>query len=243
MPVFRKRFRGSAGWMLRLGMIGLLRGAEQASVTRKIARTLPIPDFIDSSARPSRAVIKSVSSLGRARLLANAVPGARFVLIIRDPRAQVASMLRGIALGMFERQIPIDGVLDAPHAKTYGLTVEKLSGLPLVEQLAWNWAILNEKAMKDLADIPNLRLLQYEKFAGEPLRHTKEFFAFVGLAWDQQTEKFIRSSRTSRSARYYNIYRPADEAMSRWRTELTEDQQERIMAIVASTSLASLEWT
>lgn len=90
----------------------------------------------------------------------------------------------------------------------------------------------------DLADLPNVRLLQYEKFAREPLMHTKELFEFAGLAWDQQTEKFIHSSRTSRNDRYYSIYRGPDEATNRWRTQLTEDQQRRIMTIVSTTSLA-----
>lgn len=56
-------------------------------------------------------------------------------------------MLRGNAQGMFERQISTEGVLDAPHAEIYGLTKGKLSALPLVEQLAWNWAILYENAL------------------------------------------------------------------------------------------------
>lgn len=151
-------------------------------------------------------------------------------------------MLRGNALGMFERQISTEGVLDAPHAKIYGLTKGKLSALPLVEQLSWNWAILNENALKDLSDFSNVRLLQYEKFAHDPLTHTKGLFDFSGLPWDQQTEKFIHRSQTGRHGGYYSVYRGPDEAVNRWHTQLTEDQQKRIMAIVATTSLASLEW-
>lgn len=243
MPVFRKRFHGPARWMARAGIICLLRAAEQTDATRKMARSMRIPDLISPPAQPARAVVKSISSLGRVRLLARAVPGARIVLIIRDPRAQVASMMRGFSLSKFEKQLPIEAVLDMPHAKKYGLTMETLNALPMVEQLAWHWAILNEKAIRDLADIPNVRLLQYEKFASEPLEHTKELFGFAGLAWNRQTEKFIGRSRTSKVARYYSIYRSADDAMNRWRTELTEDQQKRIMAIMESTSLASLGWT
>lgn len=242
LPVFRKHFHGSASWMARLSIVWLLRAAEQAGATRNLARTMPIPDLVGSSTKPLRIVIKSVSSLGRARLIANAVPGARIVLIVRDPRAQVASMLRGISLSMFERQIPVYSVLETPQAKKYGLTMEKLKALSPAEQLAWNWAILNEKALEDLDDIPNTRLLRYEKFIRNPLEQTKEFFDFAGLPWDQQTENFIHSSSISTRDRYYNVYQTADKAMNRWRSELTEDQQQRILAIVASTSLASLSY-
>lgn len=200
-----------------------------------------IPDGLDLARHPNvRVVLKSVSSRGRAGLFAHALPGARIILIVRDPFGQVASMLRGEALGMFEDVVPVAEVLQVEKARDYGLTPERFAALPLVEQFAWNWAVLNEKAINDLAGIPTARVLRYQDLGAHPADEARALLAFCGLDWDPQTEAFVRHSNTQRSRdRYYQVMKNPPGAINRWRKDLSLDYQRRILAVAQQTSLAS----
>jgi hypothetical protein len=159
LPIFRKRHRGAVASVLHTGTIYGLRAAELVSSAQRLARGIPISDHIDLAQHPElRVVMKSVSSRGRARLFAEALPGAHVIFIVRDPFGQVASMLRGASLGKFEDVVPVGEVLQTEQAKRYGLTRERFMALPTVEKFAWNWAILNERAIDDLAHIKTARV-------------------------------------------------------------------------------------
>ena len=204
LPIFAKRYQGAVASRLHAGIIYGLRGVELAG-GRRLVRDIPVPDLIDPARHPElRVVIKSVSSRGRARLFAEALPGSRIFFIVRDPWGQVASMLRGAALGMFEAPIPAGELLATEQAKRYGLTQARFDALPVVEQFAWNWAILNEKAIDDLVGIETVKVLRYHDLCEQPMREAKELLAFADLAWDAQTERFIERSTTfNGSDRYY----------------------------------------
>jgi hypothetical protein len=241
LPIFPKRHRGMLASRIRSGIIYGLRVIELARVIQPLTRYVRIPDGLDLARHPDvRVVLKSVSSRGRAGLFAHALPGARIILIVRDPFGQVASMLRGEALGMFEDDIPSAEVLMTEEAKHYGLTPERFASLPLVEQFAWNWAVLNEKAINDLAGIPTARVLRYQDLGANPAEEARTLLAFCGLDWDPQTEVFVQQSTThSGRDRYYQVMKDTPEAMNRWRKELSLDDQHRILAVVQRTSLAS----
>jgi hypothetical protein len=149
-------------------------------------------------------------------------------------------MLRGEALGMFEDGVPVSEVLETQEARRYGLTQERFDSLPVVEQFAWNWAVLNEKAIRDLEGIPTARVLRYQDLGAEPEQQSRALFASCGLSWDPQTEAFVRQSTThSGRDRYYQVMKDTPEAMNRWRKELSRDDQRRILAVVKETSLAA----
>ena len=222
------------------GMIYGLRAVELLRSARPLVRDVPIFDRIDVARHPElRVVMKSVSSRGRARLFAEALPGAHVIFIVRDPFGQVASMLRGAALGKFEDVVPVGEVLQTEQAKRYGLTRERFDALPVVERFAWNWAILNERAIDDLAHISTARVLSYQDLGARPTEVSRELFAFTGLDWDPQTDAFVqRSTSSSGPDRYYQVFKDTTEAMNRWRKDLSVDDQRRIRAVVQETSLA-----
>ena len=100
LPVFRKSFLGLGAHVSRVAMIYGLRAADLLPSARRLARRLPIPDMLHPRhAPPSHLVLKSVGSCGRACVAAGAVPEGRFVLILRNPCGQVASMMRGARAG------------------------------------------------------------------------------------------------------------------------------------------------
>jgi Sulfotransferase family len=242
LPIFPKRHLGAVAARLHTGMIYGLRAIEQAPGARRLVRGAPIPDLFDIAAHPElRLVVKSVSSRGRARLFAEALPGMKTIFILRDPWGQVASMLRGAALGKFEEPIPVQELLMTEQARRYGLTPERFAALPVVEQFAWNWAILNEKAIDDLAGIDGVQVLRYHALCDAPMSEARALFAFTGLDWDSQTEDFLRRSTTfSGRDRYYQVFKNTQAAMNRWREELRPEDQRRIQAVVRETSLAPL---
>ena len=141
---------------------------------------------------------------------------------------------------MFEDDVPVSGGASCREAKDYGLTPERFAALPIVEQFAWNWAVLNEKAINDLAGIPTARVLRYQDLGAHPADEARALLAFCGLDWDPQTEAFVRHSNThSGRDRDYQVMKDPPGAINCWRKDLSLDDQHRILAVVQQTSLAS----
>lgn len=241
-PMFPKRFESLQVRLLRTAIIHALQVADLTRVGRSYVRQVSIPDFVDLDQHPDlHVVIKSVSSRGRARLYAEALPDARIIFILRDPWGQVASMQRGSALGKFEDKVPVAELLETEQAARYGLTEARFTALPPVEQFAWNWAILNEKAIQDLGGLDRVKLLKYHDLCEHPLEQARGLLAFAGLGWDPQTEAFLnRSTSYAGPDRYYAVFRDTAAALYRWRQDLSQDDQRRINDVVQATSLASL---
>jgi len=242
LPMFRKNYLSAPARLARTGLIHALHAADFAKISRRLTRGMHIPDLVDPARHPElRVVIKSVSSRGRARLFADALPGARIIFIVRDPWGQVASMQRGASLGKFEEGVPVAELLETEQAARYGLTEAVFAGLPAVEQFAWNWAILNEKAIDDLGGLDRVKILRYQDLCEHPVEQARALLAFAGLSWDGQTEAFLRRSTTYTGPnRYYAVFRDTTASLYRWRQDLSEDDQQRIYRVVQATSLAAL---
>jgi len=242
LPMFPKRFESTRIRLVRAGIIHALQAADLVNIARGAVRQVHIPDFLDLDRHPAlHVVIKSVSARGRARLFAEALPDARIVFILRDPWGQVASMQRGSALGKFEDKVPVGEVLDTEQAARYGLTEARFAAMSPVEQFAWDWVIMNEKAIQDLDGLDRVKLLKYQDLCEHPLAQARALLDFAGLSWDPQTEAFLRRSTTFVGRdRYYAVFRNTAATLYRWRQELSEDDQRRINDVVQATSLASL---
>jgi hypothetical protein len=241
-PMFPKRFESTTARLTRAAIIHLLQAADLAKVPRRLTRGMHIPDFIDLARHPElRVVIKSVSARGRARLFAEALPGAKIIFILRDAWGQVASMQRGTASGKFEDGVPVAELLETEQAARYGLTEARFASLSHVEQLAWNWAILNEKAIDDLGGLDRVKVLKYQDLCEHPLEQARALLAFADLPWNSQTEAFLQRSTTYAGPdRYYAVFRNTAAAVDRWRQELSKADQQRINQVVQATSLAAL---
>lgn len=242
LPMFPKRFQSTPARLLRAGLVHALRAADLVRAFRGLTRSVHIPDLINLDRHPElRVAIKSVSSRGRARLFAEALPDARVVFILRDPWGQVASMRRGTALGKFEEPVPVGELLETEQSARYGLTQARFAALPAVEQFAWNWALLNEKAIEDLGGLDRVKLLKYHELCEQPMAQARDLLAFAGLDWNPQTEAFLRRSTTYGGPdRYYAVFRDTAAALYHWRKELSLDDQRRINDVVQATSLAPL---
>lgn len=242
LPLYPKSYQAMATRYLRTGIVLGLHVAEKALGLRNVLRAVPIPDLItrrDTSGM--RLVIKSVSSLGRARLFARALPGVRIVHIIRSPFGQVASVMRGLKENRFEDPSAVEEVLQTRLAAAYGLTEDKLRAMPVVEQLAWHWSILNQLALEELADMPNVQTVRYMDMVLDPIGETRKIFANCDLTWHDQTVRFLRKTTSfSGPDLYYQVYKNGTEPLFKWRQDLARDDVSRILDVVKATPVSKI---
>ncbi len=241
LPPFAKNYYAPGIRPLRTAIINVLRGVEAASGSRRM-RSFPVPDlFRPDRYAPLRIVMKSVSASGRARVFLNALPGMRFVFLLRHPCGQVSSTLRGLAQGKFNSGVFVQDVLGTPSVQRYGLTEQRLNSSCYTEQLAWHWVAMNELVLDAMSGHENARFVLYEDLCTAPVPEVRSLFSFTRLDWNRQTEDFIRRSTSyGGTERYFSVFRNAVASANRWRTELNEQDQRVIMGVVAQTSLGRL---
>lgn len=242
LPLYPKNYQHPVARHLRTGLVLGLHVAEKALGLRNALRQVAIPDAIrDDDLSGIHLVIKSVSSLGRARLFARALPGVRIVHLIRSPFGQVASVMRGLQQRRFEDPSAVEEVLLTRLAEKYGLTLPRMQAMPLVEQLAWHWSIMNELALDELADVPNVQTIRYMDMVLDPLAETQKIFAGCGLDWHAQTTRFLRSSTSFAGPDlYYQVYKNGAEPLFKWRQELAKDDVGRILNVVKSSPVSKI---
>jgi hypothetical protein len=176
--------------------------------------------------------LKTVSSRGRLGVFVHALSSSRIVFILRHPCGQVASTLAGMRGGKFERKVPFEEVLACEEALEFGLTRAMFQHLSLVQQAAWHWAILNQKAVNDLGSFQHRLIVHYEDFCSDPVPQSKKLLDFAGLDWSLQTERFLQGSTSADGhEHYYGVVRDSVQAANKWRTELSASDQEAIMEI------------
>jgi len=235
LPLFPKTYSGSIAQYLRGGVVYSLHAADAIMRGARWAQRVPVPDLVPRvpPVRPI-VVLKSVSSRGRARLFADAMPKSRIIFILRHPCGQVASTMQGISAGKFEHTVRFAAALKTEEGRSVGLTTERFAGLSPIEQCAWHWAIMNQKALNDLAGLgaDRIRVLRYEDACADPERVAKELFAFSGLNWNAQTASFIQESTSGGDVtEFYGVSRDPLAAANKWRTTLSAEDQQRILAI------------
>ena len=232
LPVFSKNYHGPARHYLRTAVIAAIRVAEKLGARKLAAEKLQVPDMLRSGASPY-FVMKSVSALGRARLFRNALPDSKIILIVRHPCGQVSSTLRGMATNKMSKYVPVAAMSVTEQAKRRGLTQDELESLPVIEALAWHWALLNEMAMDDLDGADGVRLLRYEDLCERPIEISRDLFAFAGIGMSAETERFLHQSISYEGKeRYFQVFRNPLRSANKWRDELSEDEVGRILAIV-----------
>jgi Sulfotransferase family len=238
-PHFPKAFRSVAGNAAHAGLVLSLRAAELAVGARAL-RPLSVPDLLRPGAAPV-TVIKTVNSRGRAGLFAHAWPGARFVLLLRDPVGQIGSWLHGMHSGRMPPPQDLADCTASEQARRYGITREAFLRLDIVEQLAWHWALMNEKAHDDLRDVPGTIVVRLSDVVAEPAAQVRHLFAATGVAWSDQTQRFLlASTRAPAVERYFQVYRDSRQVLTKWHTRLRADDRRRIGLALAGTAMFRL---
>jgi len=126
--------------------------------------------------------------------------------------------MRGLTTGVF---LPPDWdeVLLTVRAKELGLTAAKFASLEPVEQWAWHWALLNQKAHDELSDIDRVRFVSYEEMVADPESRSARCLPSAPR-WTSQTAAFLDESTAIPASQL--LWRQADSvnAAQKWRTEV-----------------------
>jgi hypothetical protein len=238
-PLFPKAYLSSPAFaMKRMGILS-------AKVGGRLNSGFPVP-FLPRAERSGhgRIVWKSIESLGRLGVVLDALDGAVAIHLMRHPCGYISSVLRGEASRTFTDNRPssddyglFEMLLAAESTREYGLTLDALRELTPEERLAWRWLLINEKAFEDTAAGGRAKIISYDALCRDPERVGQEMFQFVGLDWDAQTANFVAQSTANEDAGYYSVFKDPLRAAMRWREELAPNVIERIMAVVARSSL------
>jgi hypothetical protein len=93
--------------------------------------------------------------------------------------------------------------------------------------------------------------VRYEDVCRDPTGKAKELFSFCGLAWSEQTSKFIQASTlgvqpskfeqlTQDSQRYYGIFRDPVQSADKWKSEMKPDDIEHVYKVLRQSDLIRL---
>jgi hypothetical protein len=238
-PFFRKSWQSGPGHLAHTALAFASGAAGRIGLPAP-----PVPDCGDIGR--ARAVIKSVrlrTELGR---FAEECPNGRVLFIVRDPRGQVDSVIRGAARTCFDlategTDMPFDESRVVAHAARHGVDAEAFQRLPDAAKYAWSWREFNESAYAAIEGRPNVRVVIHRDLCVRPRDEAAELLRFAGLDWREQTEGFVASSTTHDGpAGYYSVLRDSRRTDTGWQSSLSRPDLDAICAVVRDSPLARL---
>jgi LPS sulfotransferase NodH len=139
-----------------------------------------------------RLLEKTPKNALRVPFLLEVFPDAQFIVLQREPRANLSSMMQAWrAKGWITyRQLP---GWPGPWSLLLPPGYERLQGRPLEEIVAFQWRVSNETILDDLADLPRERwtTVRYEALLADPRAEVGKLLEFAGLAMDDRLEAYL----------------------------------------------------
>ncbi|MEE3330706.1 MAG: sulfotransferase [Myxococcota bacterium] len=172
----------------------------------------------------------------------------RLLATIRNPFANVASHLTGVARGIFESDRESDArraraIIEAPGGEPYRGYLSELSTMPAAMFEALRWRIHVEPMVEVAEGLPRGRTVVYEDLCEDPLSETEQIFDFIGWVLTPATRDFIHASiagpravPNSRRA-YFSVFRDPRKSMNKWRDQLSPAEQSQIADVVRDSPL------
>lgn len=232
-PVFHKRFRSG----LQNRLLEVLLPA--LGYLGKTGLRLPAPDLTGSGS--FRPLIKSVNSVVRVPMFAQAVPGMKFIHIVRHPGAVVASALRGIELNKMSRNNFVESVSRLAIAQTYSLSPGQLANATFEEQNTYVWMVQNDKTYQEMKDNPNYMLVFYEDLCVNMHQRVADICRFIGIDFESQMQAFIDSmSGVNRESGYFSVIKNPLSNIRKWEKQIDPPVIERILAVAGASGIGRL---
>lgn len=124
-------------------------------------------------------------------------PDAYFIYLYRDPRATMSSMLEAWRSGKFVTYKNLPGWQGPPWSLLLTPGWRELSGKPLPEIVARQWAMATKILLDDLEQLPADRwcVAGYREIVEDPQKEIARLCEFVGIEWDRKVEKPLPLSR------------------------------------------------
>lgn len=238
LPIFRKSYRSRFANFV----FPPLTMSSKLAQRYKLPVLPRLPDLIGSDDQDVTYLIKSVSSLGHARLLDAAMPGMTYIHILRHPCAVYASLMVGIEKGIMAPDVYLKSLFLLGETAGYPFCYDDISNATFEEQVAYRWMLLNGKAAKDMAAARGYLQIRYEDLCTNVEAVSREIFDHLGLDLQDQTRQFMSSiSRDSNvsatSTSYFKINRPITSAVDKWKAQVEPASVERIRNIVAHSEI------
>ncbi len=241
-PLFPKSYQSAAG--LAAYRASIL----AAKAVSRVRRHFPSPYRPTAGGLAhARLVWKSIESQGRLGVCMEVLPKACAIHLVRHPCGYVASVLRGEAAKRFSDVTPaaerlwlLKLLLATVPGKNRGVGLDELARLTPEERLAWCWVLTQEKTLADVAGCSRVLTMRYEDVCAEPSKATRRMFAFAGLDFPPQTERFVQASTGVAHTAYYSIFKNPRAASVHWRSELSPFVIDRIMGVVRDSCIRNI---
>lgn len=230
-PFFRKSYRGPLGEAWRRAVIFRRKFEERMGAGAREA-----PDMIPARRRKNVSIlIKSVTSVGRMRLFADADPALKILHITRDPRRVVDSHEHGVALGLMKRGDYIQETFKSRDVEKYPYTEEEMLARPQADRAAFLWMVANDKAALETGDKPNYLHVAYEDLCRNLRDELTRIYAFCGLDRGRQTETFLHKLERAGdgATSYFSVLRPPAAGLDAPYKALDRARLDAITGIVA----------
>lgn len=186
-----------------------------------------LADLKDRDGRPPngrfRMLEKTPKNALRIPFFDAAWPDARYVYLYREPRQTLASMMEAWMSGRFRTYPRLPDWKGLPWSLLLVPGWRALSGLPLPNIVASQWAITTRQILDDLQAIPADRktAVDYNQLLAAPQSEMKRLADVLDLVWDVQLGESLDLSRAT-------ISRPDPEKWRRFEADI-----EAVLPIVA----------
>jgi len=134
---------------------------------------------------PARLLEKTPKNSLRVPFVRAAYPDALFVLLYRDPRETVASMIEAWRSGNFRTYPRLPGWTNLPWSLLLVPGWIELNRLPLSEIAARQWVGVTTALLDEFENNPPAALVEYAAFLADPQDTIERVAAAVGLGWDR----------------------------------------------------------
>jgi hypothetical protein len=223
-------------------------GFPLAKATTRLVGDFSLPNLLPSASIEQLSVVwKSIESVGRLGVIVRAVENYHAILILRHPCGYVASVMRGEQQQQFSARTAssedygvLKMLLETKQAQRRGLDLQALKGMRPEERLAWRWLLFNEKALEDTQGLDGCTSVRYEDVCADPQGLARKMFDFAGLAWNRQTEAFVRQSVGRERSGYYSVFKEPLQAANKWREQLPDDVICRVYGVLEKSELGRL---
>ncbi|MFB6372325.1 MAG: sulfotransferase [Bradymonadaceae bacterium] len=188
------------------------------------------------SAHPTHVAIKELRLNLKVPVLAEVFPNWRTLVIIRNPIAQIDSILRQFEHGnlVYLRRfldVLYEVLCQQSRFAKYTEPIDHLPDDDLIARAITYWFVHYSTLLEDLRETDsNFRVVRHETLCEQPMTETESLFAFAGLDCTDQTRDYVRtSSQTSvQSAEPTETTRQSDQYYRRALAEVPDDTRERM---------------
>ena len=183
---------------------------------------------------PVRMLEKTPKNALRIPFLAKIFPQAHFVYLHRDVRQTLSSMIEAWQSGRFRTYPKLPDWTGPSWSLLLVPGWRELSGRPLQEIVAAQWATTTNTLLDDLSALPaeRVQIVHYDNLLATPKREMERLCSALGLTWDRPIDGELPLSR-------FTVSEPAPEKWRRHEALIDEvlpglqptlDRLERFMA-------------